>query len=87
MNEIYTFTGELVNDHLERHTTNENNLPLRPEVYCPICYPPPEEYTLPFLRFWYWIETAGALSYNLITQQTFNELVGYDYGEAHPTII
>ncbi|CAG8647810.1 7310_t:CDS:2, partial [Ambispora gerdemannii] len=44
-------------------------------------------HTLPFCQFWLWIETAGAKSYNRISQQTFQELVDYDYGEVHPTII
>ncbi|CAG8647215.1 766_t:CDS:1, partial [Ambispora gerdemannii] len=86
MNEVYTFTGELINNHLEQHLPGEErNSPLQP--YCPLCYSPFQEHTLPFCRFWLWIETTGAKSYNRISQQTFQELVDYDYGEVHLIII
>ncbi|CAG8608960.1 965_t:CDS:2, partial [Ambispora gerdemannii] len=86
MNEVYTFTGELINNHLEQHLPGEERNPsLQP--YCPLCYSPFQEYTLPFRQFWLWIETAGAKSYNRISQQTFQELVDYNYDEVHPTII
>ncbi|CAG8666547.1 6434_t:CDS:2, partial [Ambispora gerdemannii] len=51
MNEVYTFTGELINDHLGQH------------------------------------DAERACAYNRITQQTFGELISYDYGEVHPSII
>ncbi|CAG8622342.1 11764_t:CDS:2, partial [Ambispora gerdemannii] len=71
---------ELINDHLEQHQLKGNISPeLQP--FCSLCYPPSQEFTLPFRRFWLWIETAEAKSYNRITQQTFQELINYDYGE------
>ncbi|CAG8634369.1 2677_t:CDS:2, partial [Ambispora gerdemannii] len=86
MNEIYTFTGELINDHLGQHDAESNNSS-QVQPYCSFCFPPPREFTLPFRRFWLWIELAGACAYNRITQQTFDELISYDYGEVHPSII
>ncbi|CAG8635496.1 852_t:CDS:2, partial [Ambispora gerdemannii] len=63
----------------------ERNSSLQP--YCLLCYSPFQEHTLPFRRFWLWIEIAGAKSYNRISQQMFQELVDYNYGEVHTTII
>ncbi|CAG8690635.1 11374_t:CDS:2, partial [Ambispora gerdemannii] len=86
MNEVYTFTGELINDHLGQHDAESNNSS-QVQPYCPFCFPPPREFTLPFRQFWLWIESAGACAYNRITQQTFGELISYDYKEVHPSII
>ncbi|CAG8631016.1 286_t:CDS:2, partial [Ambispora gerdemannii] len=57
MNEVYTFTSELINDHLEQHNNRGGN-PVELQLYCPFCLPPPEEYTLTFQRFWLWYHTT-----------------------------
>ncbi|CAG8670155.1 10945_t:CDS:2, partial [Ambispora gerdemannii] len=50
----------LINDHLEQHDPENADVPLQLQPYCPFCFPQPEEYTLPFRRFWLWIESADS---------------------------
>ena len=85
MNEYYTFTGTLINGHLGQH--NQNRTPVIQQPYCGYCYPPPKEYSWAFYRFITWTATHGAVSYNRLTYQFFEELTESDRNEVHPNRI
>ena len=77
MNEVYSYTGELINYHFERHIQSREprlRITIEPLLNCPLCFIPTEENTPQFLNFWKWIQPKGATTYSQVTQQIFLQL-------------